>query len=101
MTRSKYQKLNKNDNIKLYQLRDEAARHMTRLTTATLPYHRFYQLKEEDPSAGIENASLIEKSESEEELAPEIVEQPEIAETKEVPHKIIRRMATPRREIAG
>jgi hypothetical protein len=50
ITRMKYQKLNKNGSIKLYQLKDEAAKHMTRSTTADLPFHRFYQLKEEEPS---------------------------------------------------
>jgi hypothetical protein len=40
--------------IPLYEVKDEAGKHMTRSTTAALPFHRFYQLKEEDSLAEIE-----------------------------------------------
>jgi hypothetical protein len=47
LTRSVFKELSKTDDIKMYQLKDEATKHMTRLTTKELPFYRFYQLKED------------------------------------------------------
>ena len=50
LTRKMFNELSEVQEVKMYQIRNEASKHMTRLTTKNYPFYKFYQLKEDSES---------------------------------------------------